>query len=303
MSTERLMVQAFAPDEAPARRLAAALQAPLATVDLHVFPDGEILPRAPVGAETTIVYASLDRPNEKLIALLLAADAWRRDATIHRLILAAPYLAYLRQDQAFRSGEPVSQAVVCGLLADRFDAIITVDPHLHRVADLNEAYPATNWRVIDGLGVAAAALAGEEVDARLIVVGPDVESTPLAARFAARLGRPWFVFSKQRLGDHRVELTPPAGAVMRGASVLIVDDICSSGGTMTQLAFQLRKMGAASVEAIVTHALFDHRGAAALKEAGLDRLRSCDSCPHPSNAFALDAALAGAVREIIANAC
>jgi ribose-phosphate pyrophosphokinase len=302
MTARTLMVQSFPRDETAGRRLAAALDAPFELIHLHRFPDGEILPRVPAGAATTVIYAALDRPNETLVALLFAADAWRRDPQVQQLVLTAPYLPYLRQDQVFHAGEPVSQAVVCRLLAERFDHIVCVDPHLHRTADLNAAYSGAIWRVLEGALWAAETLAREGVSPELVVVGPDVESTPLAARFAARLQRPHVVFSKVRRSDHVVELLPPPLTDLTGAAALIVDDICSSGGTLAHLAAVLRAMGAATVEALVTHALFNDEAAVALRAAGVARVRSCDGIVHPTNAIALAPLLARAVSEILESA-
>ena len=55
-------------------------------------------------ASTTIIYASLDRPNDKLIALAFAAEALRRGGA-KRLVLLAPYLCYMRQDTAFHEAK------------------------------------------------------------------------------------------------------------------------------------------------------------------------------------------------------
>ena len=91
-------------------------------------------------APTTILYASLDRPNEKLIVLSFAADALRRGGA-KRLILLAPYLCYMRQDAAFRDGEAISQKVIGALIAGCVDRVITVDAHLHRTPDIRAVFP------------------------------------------------------------------------------------------------------------------------------------------------------------------
>ena len=147
------VLHAFSDQAAEAKRLAAALGTPLAFVDVHAFPDGELLPRVPDAASTTLVYRSLYQPNTRILELLLSADAWRRNGA-RRLILVAPYLPYMRQDQVFRKGEPVSQSVLAGLLDRAFDHIVTVDPHLHRTPELQglfahagstHLFVATRW--------------------------------------------------------------------------------------------------------------------------------------------------------------
>jgi ribose-phosphate pyrophosphokinase len=76
----------------------------------------------------------------------------------------------------------------------------------------------------------------------------------------------------------------------------MVDDIVSSGTTLMVAAKALRAMGATSVDAVVTHALFPPAMITAFADAGIRSVRSTDSVPHPTNAIALDATLAAALR-------
>lgn len=69
--------------------------------------------RVPAAAPVVILHRSLDDPDAKLVELLLAASA-ARELGARRVVLVAPYLAYMRQDQAFRAGEAVSQRVIGG---------------------------------------------------------------------------------------------------------------------------------------------------------------------------------------------
>ena len=124
----------FEEDRASAQRIATAAALDLSVMERHRFPDGELKLRLPPVLPTRVVILrSLDYPNEKLIELLLVART-ARTLGAHHVTLVAPYLAYMRQDIAFQPGEVVSQRVVGSFLADLFDAVITVDPHLHRVA-------------------------------------------------------------------------------------------------------------------------------------------------------------------------
>jgi ribose-phosphate pyrophosphokinase len=102
-----------------------------ALIQRHRFPDGELKLRLPSALPShVVVLRSLVNPNEKLVELLLVART-ARSLGAQRLTLVAPYLAYMRQDIAFHPGEVVSQRVVGQFLASLFDAVITVDPHLH----------------------------------------------------------------------------------------------------------------------------------------------------------------------------
>ncbi len=108
---------------------------------LHHFPDGESLIRLPPSLpEHVIVCRSLNQPNDKLIELLLCATT-ARELGAKRLTLVAPYLSYMRQDIANQPGEAVSQRIVGKLLAELFDDVLTVDPHLHRISSLDPGDP------------------------------------------------------------------------------------------------------------------------------------------------------------------
>lgn len=102
-----IALHAFRDDAAEAQRLADALQVPLAFVDVHTFPDGELVPRVPEPAQTTIVYRSLHRANEKLVELLLAVDAWRRNGA-KQLVLVAPYLPCARTRHSRQASQSAS---------------------------------------------------------------------------------------------------------------------------------------------------------------------------------------------------
>ena len=136
-------------DEAgSAGRLAAATNLASACIARHRFPDGELKLTLPAYLpERVVLLRSLDQPNEKLVELLLSVQTARQTGARH-LTLVAPYLAYMRQDIAFHPGEAVSQQVVGRFLAELFDSVITVDPHLHRVVTLGEAVPVAQPVVV-----------------------------------------------------------------------------------------------------------------------------------------------------------
>lgn len=289
----KLLVQAFEDEAAPAQSLADALGAPFAPIALHRFPDGEALPTVSGAGETVIVYRSLDRPDAKLMPLLLAAEAWR-GAGVRRLVLVAPYLCYLRQDARFRPGQPISRDVIAGLIGPRFDRIVTVAPHLHRTRDLAVAF-GTRATVLSAADALAAALADGAADTP-VVVGPDVESEPSAAALAERLGAPHATLRKIRHGDREVALTVPADLDVAGRRVVLADDVCSSGATLAAAAVALAARGAVRVEAAVAHGLYDAVALSALREAGVARIVATDSCAHPGPSAALAPTLAQALK-------
>lgn len=279
---------------AQARSLAERLGAPCSIAALHRFPDGESKVTLPGVSGHVVLCRSLDRPNDKLVELVLAAET-ARELGARRLSLVAPYLCYMRQDAAFSAGEAVSQRIVGRLLARLFDDVVTVDPHLHRTATLAEAVPAKR-----AVALATAAPIGELVRERLrspLVLGPDSESAPWVEAVARVARCPHAVGTKVRTGDRDVAVALP-DAPFAGREVAIVDDVASTGGTLISAARGCLARGASRVCAIVTHALFVDGAVDGVRRAGVAEVWSSDSVAHPTNAFPLAPLLAAAVRDL-----
>ncbi len=264
----------------------------LSVVERHRFPDGELKLRLPTPLHDRVVlWRGLHQPNEKLVELLLVARTARQLGAFH-ISLVAPYLAYMRQDIAFRPGEAVSQRVVGGFLADLFDAVVTVDPHLHRVATLQEAVPVPQAVVVSGAAVLADWVAQRRPGALLL--GPDEEAAQWVAQAAARHGNPSAVCRKERHGDKSVAITlPPVD--WAGQQVVILDDVASTGHTVAQAARLLLAAGAASVDVAVTHALFAGDAIEVMRHAGVGEVWSTDCIPHSSNVASVTPVLAQAL--------
>lgn len=275
-----------------ALRLASAAGLELAKIERHRFPDGEFKLRLPMTlAESVVILRTLDHPNEKLLELMLAARTAREMGARH-LTLVAPYLAYMRQDVAFQPGEAVSQRIVGRFLADLFDAVITVDPHLHRVATLQEAVPVPRAIALTGAALLADLIA--ERRQRPLLVGPDEESAQWIAQAAARHGFDHAVCRKVRHGDRAVEIELPPIAVA-GRAVVLLDDVASTGQTLARAARLLLAASAASVDVAVTHALFAGDALRVILDAGVGELWSTDCIRHPSNAVSVAPLIAAAL--------
>jgi ribose-phosphate pyrophosphokinase len=289
--TEPFAVFAFDDTQDLARAVATRLELDVQPVGIHRFPDGESLVRA-VGthAPRAVLFRSLDHPNEKLVELLLAADALRQQG-VKRIGLVAPYLGYMRQDRVFQSGEPISQRVIARLLDFAFDEILTVEAHLHRIQSLSEIFSCPA-RSISAAGPIAGWLRDQENSD--VVIGPDAESEAWIRSVAEQADLDWIVSSKTRHGDRDVSIDVP-GLPRDARTAWIVDDIASSGATLESIVRILKSRGVETVGAIIVHALFDDAVAARLASAGLDRLVSSDSVPHASNAISLAALLADAL--------
>ena len=277
--------------------LATALHAKYADIETHTFPDGESLVRIPevetCRGQHVAVFRALDKPNTKIVELLLVASLF---AAARDLTLIAPYLCYMRQDKAFHAGEAVSQAVIGKLLAANYRRFVTVDPHLHRQPSLDEVLPGRPALCL----TAADAIADyirHTLPVDTVVLGPDAESARLVGRVAVRAGREWSVAEKHRSGDHAVEVTLPDTISFDKRTVAVVDDVISSGHTIACIATAVHKAGAARVIACATHALYDSAGAAVMAAAGVDSVVSSDSVAHDSNTFSVLETIAWSLRD------
>jgi ribose-phosphate pyrophosphokinase len=289
------MLLYFDDETAMASRLAAEAGLTPVLIARHRFPDGELKLRLPPQLPARIVLLrGLQQPNEKLVELLLVARSARELGARH-VTLVTPYLAYMRQDMAFSPGEVVSQRVVGAFLASLFDAVITVDPHLHRIATLGEAIAVPDPVWLSGAPALADWIALQRPGALLL--GPDEESAQWVAQAAARIGHDSAVCRKVRHGDRAVEIELPE-VELRGRSVVILDDMASTGHTVAQAARLLLAAGAASVDVAVTHALFAEGAEQALHEAGVGAVWSTDCIPHASNVVAMAPLLAQALRAL-----
>jgi ribose-phosphate pyrophosphokinase len=271
---------AFDDEAALAHALGAALGVGVQFVARHRFPDGETrLTLPPALPPRAVLLRGLQQPNEKLVELLLSA-AGARELGVRHLTLVAPYLAYMRQDIAFHPGEVVSQRHVGALLAAAFDAVVTVDPHLHRVASIDEVLPGRR-----GVALSAAPLLGDWIASQVerpVLIGPDEEAAQWVQAAARAHGFDAGVGRKHRRGDRDVAVELPS-LDLSGRAVVLLDDVASTGHTLVVAAREAFARAATSVDVAVTHALFVGDAVAALHAAGVRHVWSTDCVPHASN--------------------
>jgi len=290
-------VLGFIENRGLAEQLASELGVAYGEVTVHRFPDGEhrLSVPSPLPAQV-IIYLSLDNPNEKLIELLLAAAA-ARDNGAEEVLLVAPYLCYMRQDIAFHPGEAISQQVIGKLLAEHFDAVVTVDPHLHRIQRLQQALPLPHALALTAADSMAAFLASRFE--RPLLLGPDGESRQWVETIAVKQGFDFSVATKERFGDRNVRMLLPDDVPLSGRDVVIVDDIASTGRTLIAASQAVLAAKPNSLSLLVTHALFAGDAEARIRELPVDNLWSTDSVQHPTNAIALAPLLADGVRSCL----
>ena len=235
------------------------------------------------------VFASLFRPDQHALPAWLLGKTLRDLGAVH-VTLVAPYLPYMRQDERFHPGEGVTSSYFSWLLAQAFDQLITLDPHLHRIEDLGQVYP-----IPVRLGQASGPIArwlGEHVPEPMLLVGPDAESAQWVAPIARELKAPWVVFEKERLGDREVVMTAVDLSLYHGRRAVIVDDILSTGRTLLGAAGHLHAQGFRQSVCVAIHPLFSEDPTDALRHRGVTRCVSTDTIKHPSNAIPVLAELA-----------
>lgn len=279
--------------EAFAGRLAAAGGFELGPLEFRRFPDGERYLRIladPAGRPVDILCSNAD---EQFLSLAFVADAVR-DLGASEVTLVAPYLGYMRQDARFRPGEAVTSRTFARLVSSVVDRLVTVDPHLHRFAALEEIYdiPCTVLRSAPLIGDWIA----REAPASLII-GPDAESEQWAAAIAARAGAPYVVLTKRRHGDREVEINLPDLSGHTGRQPVLVDDIASSGRTLVAASAALRQQGFAAPLCVVVHPVFAGQAFAEVSAAAA-RTVSTDTLAHASNAITMAPLIAEALARL-----
>jgi ribose-phosphate pyrophosphokinase len=275
------LVLALPGNDQLAQRLAEAVGGEMGALAVRRFPDGETYLRvdSPCANRDVLLVSSLARPDDKLPAVLFAA-AVIRELHARRINLVAPYLAYLRQDQRFHPGEAITSRYIAALLSQYVDSVVTVDPHLHRYASLDEIYSIPTF-VAHTAALLATWIQREVV--RPLLIGPDSESAQWVADVAQRAAAPHVVSRKVRRGDRTVEISIPDLGRHRDHTPVLVDDIISTGRTMIETIRQLESAGRRGSVCIGVHAVFADGAYEGLVAAGAARVVTCNSIPHLTN--------------------
>ena len=275
-------------------KIASALGWRAIPLEFKTFPDGESYIRIDWGGfegPTVVIVQSTHPPQDRhLMQLFLMADAAREAGLEVEAVV--PYLAYSRQDKAFRSGEAVSARTVCELMeCAGIRKLFTLD--LHSEAILGHlGIPAHNLTAMVEIGRYFSGKGLRDP----IVVSPDEGAKVHAERVAEVLGCEPSSFKKERdrvTGEVRVT---PSDARFSGRDVVLVDDMISTGGSMLKAMGAIRAKGCGRIFVACTHPLLDEGIGRRLIEAGAEEIVGTDSFRNPFERVSVANAIAEALR-------
>ena len=222
--------------------------------ELSRFPDSEVhvaIEKSIRGHDVYLIQPTSPPCNENLMELLLLADASRR-AGAARLTAVVPYFGYARQDRRASGRDAVGARLVADLIKSAgIERVVAVDLHSAAL----EGFFAISLEHLSALSLLADAVRSL-VSAESIVLAPDLGAVKLARRYAKSLSLPMAIVHKTRTGGERVETHGIVGDV-RGRSLLIVDDMISTGATIAAAFHAAVASGSVpSATVVSTHGLF-----------------------------------------------
>ena len=259
-----------------AERIASAAGVELCDVDITRFPDGEIFVKIREnvrGDDLFIVQSVSVDPNEYLMELLIMIDAAQR-ASAKRITAVLPYYGYARQDRKDQPRVPITAKLVANLLvAAGASRVLCMDLHAQQIQGFFDI-PVDH---LYAAPVIVKYLRSQNLD-NLVVVSPDAGGLKMADAYSKLLDAGIAVVGKQRKSATDVEANHLVGDV-DGCNTLIVDDMTSTAGTLSAAAGLLKKAGAKSIRAAVSHSLLTEKGIERLKDSPIEELVTTDSVP------------------------
>ena len=258
-----------------AEAIAATLHMPLTKASVHRFADMEVFVEIHenVRGEDVFLIQSTSYPaNDNLMELLVCIDALRR-ASARRITAILPYFGYARQDRKSAARTPISAKLVANLItAAGAHRVLTLDLHAGQIQGFFDI-PVDN--------LYAAPVISDDINRRfdgdkLMFVSPDVGGVLRARSIAQRRNADLAIVDKRREKAGVSEVMIIIGDVS-GRNCIMVDDIVDSAGTLCNAAKALKKAGAASVHAYVTHAVLSGGATARVASSSLESLIVTDS--------------------------
>lgn len=235
------------------------------------FADGESRPwiQEDVRNKTVFIIQSLSNPvDQNFIEMSLLADAIHRGSP-KKMVAVIPYMGYSRQDRQHRIGEPISAKVIAKFIeASKFDEVITIELHNNAIQGFFQI-PVTNISLTD-LYVSQIM---QNFPKDVVIVSPDVGNAKKVRFLADKLGVPQITLEKKRsLDQSDVSESKKVYIDLTGKTVIIVDDMISTGGTIANTAGILRECGAARVIVVAAHGVLSGNAFDTLEGAGIEKV-------------------------------
>src|SRR6185436_2139168 len=226
---------------------------PLGSMDVTRFSEGEIRVKINEnvrGTDVFIINSTCPPVNDHLMELLIIIDAMRR-ASARRITAVIPYYAYARQDRKDQPRVPITAKLIANLIETAAaDRVLTMDLHVDQIQGFFDI-PLDH---LMAMPVFIDYLKRKRLK-NVCVASADVGGMKDARGFAERLGAPLAVVDKRRVGTSETTVENVIGEV-EGKTVIIPDDIITSGSSLAQAARALKQRGAAEIYACVSHAVF-----------------------------------------------
>jgi ribose-phosphate pyrophosphokinase len=262
-----------------AEAMCEVLEIPLGQGRTELFPDGELLVKVDEdvrGRDCFVVQSTCDPINANLMELLIFIDCLRR-ASVRRITAVIPYFGYARQDRKDEGRVPITAKLVANLIAAAgADRVLCMDLHAPQIQGFFDI-------PVDHLSAAPVIL--EYFDERrdelgdLVVVSPDVGNVKVANTYADRLGAELAIIDKRRESGLDVVTRNVVGDVA-GRTVLMIDDMITTAGTVCEAATILMDHEAADVICAATHPVLVGPALRRLTEAPISRIVVTDTIPN-----------------------
>ncbi len=261
-----------------ALEISSHLQIPLGQATVGTFSDGETMVEIleNVRGKDVFVIQSTSAPaNNNLMELLIMADALRR-ASAGRITAVIPYFGYARQDRRVRSARvPITAKVVADMMASvGICRVLTVDLHADQIQGFF-------YMPVDN--VYSTPIMLDDIKQKnlgnLMVISPDVGGVVRARAMAKRLDDAELsIIDKRRSGPNKSEVMHIIGEPS-GRNCIIIDDIVDTAGTLCSAALELKKNGAISVRAYITHPVLSGSAIDNITHSSLDEVVVTDTIP------------------------
>ena len=258
-----------------AKEIAFHFDAPLGDKTLARFSDGEmqtIINESVRGAFTFFIQSTC-QPHDNLMELLFWIDTAKR-ASAGYITAVIPYFGYARQDRKDKPRVPISAKLVANILtAAGANRIMTMDLHADQVQGFFDI-PVDHLR---SEAIYMPYLAQQDLS-NTIFASPNVGGVKRARIYAIHFQRELVICDKYRTKANEVAAMTVIGEV-KGADVILVDDMVDTAGTLCKAADALMEKGAKSVRAICTHPVLSGKAYENVENSQLSELIVCDTVP------------------------